>query len=48
MTDEFELNARRLKIAQLLEAQSRDETRMAHLEKVHAQCAEQDLSLIHI
>ena len=44
MTDAFALNARRLKIAQILEAQSRDETRMARLEKVHAQCAEQDIS----
>lgn len=42
MTDEFELNARRLKVAQILEAQSRDATRMAHVEKVLKQRAALD------
>ncbi len=44
MTDEFEMKARRGKIAQILEAQSHDATRMAHIAQVKAQCTAQDVS----
>ena len=44
MNDEFELNARRLKMAQILDAQGSDAVRMAHVEKVLKQRAALDAS----
>lgn len=44
MTDEFELEARRRKVAQILDAQSRDGSRMAHLEQNGKQRALLDVS----
>lgn len=48
MTDEFELNARRRKFAQILQAQSQDATRMAFVAKVLKRRAELDASGVEI
>lgn len=48
MTDEFELTARRRKIAQLMEAQSRDANRMAETAKVKQQNAVQDAAGVEL